>query len=110
MSNKTLSDLKSEAIKKYKTDLNKYEDFNIGDNVKIITPCQDFYFFYEENGKVIKNSHKYLGIKVKFDKPREFKNGYIQTEFNFNPEDLYKLNESLKANTFHRIVERNYPY
>ena len=110
MSNKSLREVRLEAVEKYNTGSNTYDDFNIGDNVKIITPCQDFYFFNGETGKVIKNSHKYLSIRVEFDEPRHFEDGYIQKDFGFNPEDLCKLSNLPKTNNFHRVVERNYPY
>ena len=69
----------------------KYEDLPVGTDVKIVAPCQDHYFFYGETGKVIENTGRYLGVTVKFDKPRHFEDGYVQTEFSFNPEDLQKL-------------------
>ena len=66
----------------------KFSDFRIGDRVKIITKCRDFYFFYEETGKIIENSGTYLGLKVRLDKPRHFEGGFVQKTFGFNPEDL----------------------
>ncbi len=93
----SLYELKIKKQKKYYPGgLPNFKNFEIGDKVKIITPSEDFHFFNEETGVVIKNSHSYLGITVKFDKPRYFKNGYIQTEFNFNPESLFKINHEYK--------------
>ena len=89
---KTIQDVIIETQKKYYPNgLPKLEDFKIGDKVKVITSCQDFYFFYEETGVIKSIKGSYLAIKVEFDEPREFKDGYIQKEFNFNPEDLFKI-------------------
>ena len=65
-----------------------FADISAGDKVKIVAECVDFNFFYGETGVVIRNPHTYLGINVKFDKPRHFRDGTIQTDFNFNPTDL----------------------
>lgn len=72
MKNKTFAEICKQKETNY-----KYKDFPIGTPVKIITPCVDFYFFYGETGKVIKNNGGYLGIEVEFDKPRHFEDGYI---------------------------------
>lgn len=90
MKPKTVAELKKEILQKYYPDgPPTFEDYSVGDRVKVITPSQDFYFFYKETGVIsnIKNHH--LGINVKFDVPREFTDGSIQRDFNFNPEDLY---------------------
>jgi len=87
--NKTLSEVHKDQVKKYKTQNNTFEDFPVGTKVKVVAPCVDFFFFYGETGKVTKNTGKYLGISVKFDKPRCFEGGYIQKGFNFNPKDLH---------------------
>ena len=108
MSNKSIKDVINEQVEKFGTGNNTYEDFKIGVKVKIITPCQDFNFFYGENGTVIDNKGRYLGIKVKFDEPREFKDGNIQYSFNFEPQDLFILKEVQKP--FYRTIERNYKY
>jgi hypothetical protein len=65
-----------------------YDDLPVGTQVKVITHYQDCYFFYGETGRVTQNSGQYLGINVKFDKPRRFEGGYIQYGFNFQPHDL----------------------
>ena len=65
-----------------------FSDIRAGDRVKVIAKCVDFSFFYEETGVVTRNSHKYLGIIVKFDKPRKFRDGTVEVDFNFNPTDL----------------------
>jgi hypothetical protein len=88
---KILYDLSLERIVKYNTKNNAFADFPVGTRVQIITPSQDFYFFYDETGVVTENKNSYLGIIVTFDKPRKFEDGYIQKSFNFNPEDLFKL-------------------
>ncbi len=75
---------------------NTFDDFPIGTKVKVITKCEDFTFFYGETGKVIRNSGQYLGICVRFDKPRHFKDGHVQTAFNFNPSSLYIDNKERK--------------
>ena len=73
-----------------------FEDFPIGQNVKIVAEGCDFYFFFKETGVVIRNSGEHLGIIVKFDKPRHFEGGYIQTEFNFRPTDLKPIKPKKK--------------
>jgi len=84
-------DLYQEAIKKYGTKDNTYETFKVGDRVKVITPCQDFNFFFNEpRGTVVKNEGRYLGISVKWDEPRHFESGYVEEAFNFEPQDLVK--------------------
>ena len=96
--NKSVADLVIEKQKQYYPNgLPKLEDFKTGDKVKVITPCQDFCFFYEETGVVRSIKGKYLAIDVVFDKPRHFKDGDIQKNFNFNPEDLFKIGEETKC-------------
>jgi hypothetical protein len=79
----------------------KYSDFPVGSRVKVVCLCQDFYFFNPDTentkGTVIANSNKYLGIVVKWDEPREYEEGYIQTTFNFAPSDLRLLDDSPKT-------------
>jgi len=88
---KSLYETGQEAKNNYGTKNNTYADFPIGTEVKVIAPCQDFCFFYGETGKVIRNKGTYLSIIVEFHKPRKFKDGYVQKEFNFKPEDLCHL-------------------
>ncbi|KKM06929.1 hypothetical protein LCGC14_1739090 [marine sediment metagenome] len=90
---RTISDMKKEAIEEYGTINNKFSNFPARTKVKIITPCCDFCFFYGEEGEVIRNTGKYLGITVKFDVPREFESGDIHYAFNFNPIDLYVIRQ-----------------
>lgn len=71
--------------------IHTFEDFPVGTPVKIISKFVDFYFFFGETGKVIRNTGKYLGIRVEFDKPRYFTDGYIQRDFNFEPKNLEPL-------------------
>lgn len=59
-----------------------------GARVRIIAKWVDFYPFYGETGVITENTGEYLGIQVKFDEPRHFDNGYIQEDFNFNPQHL----------------------
>lgn len=87
-------DMMMEKKKKYNTVDNTFEMFPVGTPVQVITPCQDFHFFYDETGKVISNSGKYLGIVVEFDEPRHFTNGHIQKSFGFQPDDLIDLSLS----------------
>ena len=96
----TFFDTVIKARKKcYPDRLPTYDDFKIGDRVEVIVPWEDCYFFYGETGIIIKNSHEYLGIVVKFDNPRNFEGGYVQETFNFKPEDLFKIgqDETTKA-------------
>ena len=89
----SLADMRDKAQKIFNTNENTHEMFPIGIKVKVITPCEDFQFFYGETGAVLKNTGKYLGIQVKFDKPREFKDGTVQYSWNFGPKSLYIFND-----------------
>lgn len=90
---KSVHDMNEEAKTLYGTRDQTYDDFPVGTRVKIICSGQDFYFFWGETGQVVSNSHKYLGIQVKFDEPRHFKDGFIQGSFGFEPDDLAILND-----------------
>jgi hypothetical protein len=69
-----------------------FSDFPVGQRVSIVSNCVDMSFFKPgTRGKVIKNTGDYLGIRVKFDEPRVFTDGYVQSDFNFNPNDLEPL-------------------
>mgnify|MGYP001609864363 FL=1 len=74
-----------------------FTDFPVGTRVKVVSHAVDFYFFYGEAGVIVSNTGKYLGISVRLDAPRgfksenEFEDGYIQTEFGFNPNNLEVL-------------------
>lgn len=97
---KTVAEMKVAAFEKYGTKDNTIEDFSVGVQVKVITPCEDHNFFYGETGKVV---HSLEGIEVEFDVPRKFQDGTIQKSFYFVPRDLItvfdfeRLNE--KCNT-----------
>jgi hypothetical protein len=91
---KTIQDLHDTQVKKYNTSKNTWEMFPRGTRVKVITPCQDFHFFNEkETGTVESVTNKYLGIIVKFNNPRHFTDGLVQSHFGFNPEDLCVLQQ-----------------
>ena len=91
-------DLCQEAIKKYGTKENTYDTFPVGTRVRVITPCQDFNFFFNEpRGVVVKNEGRYLGISVKWDNPRHFESGYVEEAFNFEPQDLILEEKNEKA-------------
>ena len=65
------------------------DKFPIGTRVRVVVEFQDMYFFRgNETGTVIRNTGDYMGVIVKFDKPRYFEDDYIQYDFNFNPVDL----------------------
>lgn len=91
---KSIWDLNQEKRRCHNTFDNTYEDFPVGSRVKIICACQDFYFFYGETGTIIENTGRYLGIHVEFDEPRKFENGYVQTDFNFEPHDLIFIDQN----------------
>ena len=91
-----LAEIRKKNVAKYKTHKNTFFDFPPGTRVKVIVPCCDFSFFYEETGVVADVKHEYLGIRVEFDEPRKFEDGTLQTGFNFNPEDLYILEPTPK--------------
>jgi hypothetical protein len=84
--NKTVYELRMEKESKC-----TFADFPIGRRVQIVTPCEDFTFFYDETGVVVNNTGKYLGISVKLDEPRHYKDGTIMHAFNFNPKSLIPL-------------------
>lgn len=84
-------DMIKKKKEEYNTINNTYEMFPVGTRVQVITPEQNFNFFYCETGIVISNSGKYLGIIVEFDEPRCFKDGSIQYNFGFEPSDLIVL-------------------
>ncbi len=93
---RSLWNVSKEQKKLYGTEDNTYDDFPIGSHVKIICCCQDHHFFYGETGKVVRNSGEYLGISVEYDEPRHYKNGVIETSFNFVPSDLVWWNAETK--------------
>ena len=109
---KSIADLCKEAVEKYNTAGNTFDDFEIGDEVKIITPSQDFNFFFGETGVVVKNKHSYLGIIVEFHEPRKFKDDYVQKSFNFEPQDLCHLESKVNSNKINvlRNFERTVNY
>ncbi len=101
--NKTIAEIKQEAIKRYYPDkLPTYLDYKAGDRVKVIVPMEDFCPFNEtDTGKIISSVEGYLGIlgiKVQLDKP----SAHDISIFNFKPESLYKIEEKpvKKPNTF----------
>lgn len=72
-----------------------FNDFRVGDEVKVISRFIDFTLFkIGEPGVVIKNSGKYLGIHVKF------KNGL---ELGCNPEDLVLIEKDYNK-TFIKLL------
>jgi len=87
----TVYELIEEAKKKNNTLNNTYSDFPVGTRVKVITLGQDMTFFRgDETGIVIRNHMRYLGIIVQFDEALHYTDGFIRTEFNFEPSDLIK--------------------
>lgn len=85
---RSIADVSREMVKLYDTKDNTYDDFPVGTPVKIICCSQDHHFFYGETGKVTDNKNNYLGIHVKYDMPRHYNDGTVQTGFNFSPDDL----------------------
>lgn len=85
---KTVADVRKDMVAKYKTAEQQYSDFPVGTAVQVIVPCEDFVFFNNETGVVIRNSGNYLGIIVKFDKKNE------RPDWNFMPEDLLILGKT----------------
>lgn len=91
---RTIADVRNDRVKKYGTEYNSFDDFQVGDRVQVITPYCDCSFFPEGlPGKVTRVYSGYLGITVVFDKPREFEDGHLQLSFNFNPHDLYNVTQ-----------------
>lgn len=93
---KSLWDTSQDMIRVYGTEYNTYDDFPIGSYVKIICISQDHHFFFGETGTVFRNSGEYLGISVEYDEPRHYKDGTIETSFNFVPKDLTIWNKASK--------------
>ncbi len=83
---------RSDIIRRGRSKLT-FADLPVGARVRVVTPCEDFYFFYGETGTVIENKGTYLGVIVRFDKPRLFEDGSVQEWFNFNPHSLERLPE-----------------
>lgn len=82
---KSVYDINEAAKLKNKTKGNTFDMFPVGKKVRVICVCQDFQFFRgDEEGIVVKNTGKYLGITIKLAK--DFKWG-------FNPEDLVLLED-----------------
>lgn len=100
---KSMADVNREIKKRYEVTNQKAKDLKIGDHVKVIVDCQDFHFFNGETGIIIDIQDRYLGIKVKFDKPRAYKCGWVLYDFNFNPDDLYVLRK--QKNSFKKTQE-----
>ena len=95
--NKSISDVLKEAQIKYETIGQTTDDFHLGQSVKVITPCEDFHFFYGETGKVIEIRDDY--VKIKFDEAKIYKcpngeNDWKMEYFNFPPEDLCCLKKA----------------
>ena len=93
---KTIAEVQAEQKAFYGTANNTFDMLPVGSRVKIICLFCDFQFFFGETGEVIQCCDRYLGIRVKFDQPRHFEDGYIQTIFNFNPSDLFLLDSQVK--------------
>ena len=81
--NKTIEELREET----KSALTK-EDLPVGTRVKIVTPCQDFHFWYGETGVVDKNACGSRWVNVRLDQPRHYEGGMVLFDFGFLPEDL----------------------
>lgn len=66
--------------------------FPVGTRVTVATRMQDHHFFrIGEPGIVIRNSGRYLGVIVSFDRPWTCDHGHYRhlvDTFNFNPVDL----------------------
>ena len=93
---KNLATIHKEQIKKYGTGNQTATHLPVGTRVKVITPCCDFRFFYEQTGVVTESQDSYLGIKVKFDTPMEYEDGTILEGFSFKPTDLAILKKTDK--------------
>jgi hypothetical protein len=98
--NKSVADLKQEAITKYGTKNNTHAMFPLGTRVRVISPMSDMMVFEGETGVVIKNEKKYM-IIVKMDSPfciiHNDTKGAVQNKWNFMPEELIKIEEKPNA-------------
>lgn len=110
--NKSMAEVNREVKKRYGVMNQKAKDLKVGDHIKVIVDCQDFHFFNGETGIIIDVQDRYLGIKVKFDKPRPYKCGWVLYDFNFNPDDLYLLrkdkNSFRKSQDFLRNMRKKF--
>ena len=70
-----------------------FKDFPIGQRAEVVVPCEDFTFFWNEKGTIIKNTGEYLGITLKFDEVRHYEDGSTIETFNFNPKSLKPIGE-----------------
>jgi len=103
---KSVYDMIQEAKKKFNTVKNTYDMFPVGTKVKVITPAQDFNFFYGETGVVTRNENTYLSIVVKFDTPRYFPDFSIQDYFGFQPDDLIVLEKPTVPDVIKELEQR----
>lgn len=78
------------------------EAFPVGSRVRIRRCVEDFVYFGDgtDTGTVVRNSRSYLGIIVRFDRPRHYKDGSVMTEFNFRPQNLELLTPNYLAAEF----------
>jgi hypothetical protein len=98
---KTLFEVNKELETNY-----TFDDYPIGQRVRLRTVCEDFTFFEgNETGKVIKNTGKYLGITVQFDKQLHYRDGSTLDSFNFNPTSLEPINNKEKEMRY-EIVDK----
>lgn len=86
-------DSNERAKDKYKTRNNTHKIFPEGTPVMVICHGQDHHFFYNETGRVTESRNSYLGITVKFDKPRRFDDKVVQNGFSFQPDDLVRIED-----------------
>lgn len=106
----TISERNKLQREKYGTDNNTPQMFPIGTRVQIITTCQDHAFFKgTETGEVVNWRPDYLGIEVRLDEPIWVKwNGnekhHQLTSFNFNPQDLIRLEDSKMYSSQMRLI------
>lgn len=87
----SLLEVKKATFKRNNTLGQTHLDLPVGTPVRVITPISDFHFFYGETGYVIESKPGYLGMRVRFDEPRVFKDGTTQEEHIFDPEGLKKI-------------------
>jgi len=102
----------------------KFEDIPVGTRVQVVSHCVDFHFFYGETGVVTKAEDRYLGIKVRFDRPQKFKcvggdEIYEKEWHNFHPKNLKvisnngdSVNEQLRSRIkeLEGVVRKCYEY
>lgn len=72
-----------------------FKDLRIGMPVKVVSEVVDFTFFHGQEGVIEKLADRYLGVGVIFKEPIKYQDGTELKRWNFNPENLKILGDSI---------------